>query len=186
MPAAMAPPSSTARCAGLRGERPDDALQRPRRALPALHALEAVERLARDHGRVAELPGEVAVVDRRLGEIAVRLGRAGLGHGGDRGAHRVAVGLGVELALLAEPDQDDPLAGEVRHLVQHPHAARLAVHVPLAQELAQRAARGAVECLGRGAELARLHHADDDAGAHELLRRAGLCAKFDRQLQRLR
>ena len=159
--------------------RKDHALERAAYfARLAFHVVEAVQRVVgADHG-LLDVPGDVAFLDRNFGERDGRFHRAGVAQGLDGAGDGVAIGLFVEVALLAEAHQQDAVGQDVGHLVQQQGAAGLAFHVAAAQDFGQVAVAGAVDVDGRLRQLAVFEHADHHAGGALLFGRAAFYAKF--------
>ena len=120
---------------------------------------------------------------RQVGEAEHRFGRAGLG--GACAAARTASRYACvpNSASLPSPTSSTRSAGTFGDVVQEQRRAELAFHVAALQQFAQRTARGAIERVRRGRELARFEHADDDAGRGGVLRREDFYAKFHARLR---
>ena len=149
---------------------------------PAFHAVKAVARFARHRDRLRDAPRDVALHIPDLGEMQRSLRGAGRVQRPDRRCHRLAVLLVAELAVAAETHQQHALARNVRHVMQQERAAELAIHVAAREDGGQMSARCAIERGTRGAELARLEHADHAATGADALRTPAFYAKFHRIL----
>jgi hypothetical protein len=95
-----------------------------------------------------------------------------------RRGERRAIRRLVEIALAAEAHQQHAVGGDLRHVVQQQRAAELALEVAAPQHVAQVVARGDVDALRRGGELAALEHPNHHATRALLLGAAALYAKF--------
>jgi len=144
----------------------------------AFQLFETVGGFLRGDHALFDLPGDVAALDRQFGEVHGGIARPGVVQGLDGGAEGGAVFLVLELAFLAQPDQQHAFALGFRHAVQQQRRAELAVQVAAPQDFAQIAAGLAVQGFRRRGELARFEDADHHAAAALFFRATAFYAKF--------
>ena len=133
-----------------------------------------------DH--LADFPVEIAALDRKIGQIHHCLGSTGLVQSRSDVSHNLLEAAIVQIALPAAADQQHSLAQCLGHVEQQQRLAQLAFQVATAQQVAEIAAAGGIELLGRNGQSPRFVNAQHQAGGALFFWIAALDRKFHRRI----
>jgi hypothetical protein len=160
-------------------DRQRELAQRPAHLrLLALHLIEAIDRLHRDHHGVLDAPCDLAPLDLLLRDIDHRFVRSGFVEELDDGLDGRAELLVAKVPFLAQAEEEDAIGERAADIVQKQRCAEFALHVAAADDFAHISIRRAVDQLGRQGQLPVVEDADDDAGAPLFFRTTAFYGKF--------
>ncbi len=155
--------------------------QRPAHlVLLALELVEAIDRLVRDDHRLSHTPRRTASPDGGVGQEDRPVERSRFIQRAYRHTDGVSELLVAELLLLAESNQQHPVAQGTGNVVQQQGGTCLALHVAASDDVRQMVPGCIVEDFAGQRQLPRFEDADHDTGTALLLRAATFYAKFHR------